>query len=55
METKLVRAQHYRDLAAQLRKTAEDDPDEKRRIDLLELANQYDGLVAHLVKEYADY
>jgi hypothetical protein len=53
MENDLVRAQSYRNLAARLRKTAEDELDEKRRIELLELANQYDGLVVNLVKRHA--
>jgi hypothetical protein len=53
MENDLVRARSYRNLAARLRKTAEDELDEKRRIELLELANQYDGLVVNLVKKHA--
>ena len=53
MDTSLMRAQHYRALALQLRATAENEADEKRRIDLLELANQYDGLAVSLVAKQA--
>ena len=45
MPTDLIRAQHYRELAEKLRDTAVNEPDEKRRIDLLELANQYLSLI----------
>jgi len=51
--TDLQRAQHYRELAQKLRETAVNEPDEKRRIDLLELANQYEGLVKKLVSKIA--
>ena len=54
MEANLTRGQHYRELAAQMRKTAEDETDEKRHIDLTELANQYDGLAANLAKRHAN-
>ena len=51
MDTSLMRAQRYRALALQLRATAENEADEMRRGDLLELANQYDGLAVNLVKK----
>ena len=53
MPTDLQRAQHYRELAQKLRETAVNEPDEKRRTDLLELANQYQGLVEKLVAKIA--
>jgi hypothetical protein len=53
MENELARAQHYRDLALQLRKTGETEPDEKRRVDLLDLAGQYEGLAGKLIQKHA--
>lgn len=41
MPTDLIRAQHYRELSQKLRDTAVNEPDETRRNDLLELADQY--------------
>lgn len=55
VEDELARAQHYRDLAAQLRKTGEDEPDEKRRKDLMNLATQYDALAVKLVRKHVDH
>jgi hypothetical protein len=55
VEDELARAQHYRDLAAQMRKTAEDEPDDKRRADLIELANQYDGLAVKLIQKHFNH
>jgi len=44
MESTLLRAQHYLDLAAQLHKTAKLEPDERRRAELKGLAEQYEKL-----------
>jgi hypothetical protein len=39
-----VRAQHYREQAAQLRRMAEDERNPKSRADLVDLADKYDDL-----------
>jgi hypothetical protein len=49
MQDDLTRAQHYRALFEQLRTTAEHEPDETRRKELLELARQYERLAERLV------
>jgi hypothetical protein len=48
-----IRAKHYQELAEKLRATAANEPDEKRRNELLGLADQYQGLVAKLVTKIA--
>jgi ribosomal protein L17 len=53
MSTDLIRAQHYRELAEKLRDTAENEPDDERRNELLGLANQYQRLVERLVAKIA--
>ena len=49
MENDLTRAQHYRALATQMRETATNEPDEKRRQELLDLAAQYQRLADKLI------
>jgi len=49
VEDVLTRAQRYRDLFRQLRATAEHEPDETRRKELLELARQYERLAKRLI------
>jgi hypothetical protein len=49
MQDALTRAEHYRALFEQLRTTAEHEPDETRRKELLELARQYENLAERLV------
>jgi hypothetical protein len=53
MPTDLIRAKHYQELAAKLRDTAANEPHEKRRNELLELADQYQTLVTKLVVKIA--
>jgi hypothetical protein len=53
MPTDLIRAQHYRELAQKLHDTAVNEPDEKRRVDLQDLANQYEKLTEKLVAKIA--
>jgi hypothetical protein len=53
METERIRAQRYRALANKLRETAKDESNGKRRTDLAELANQYDGLAINLAERRA--
>lgn len=49
MDDDLSRAQHYRALFEQLRRTAEHEPDQKRHKELLDLASQYERLADRLV------
>jgi hypothetical protein len=49
VEHNLERAQHYRTLAAQMRDSARQESDVKRRNELTDLARQYDRLVEKLV------
>lgn len=49
MENNLTRAQHYRALATQMRETATNEIDEKRRQELLDLAAQYQRLADKLI------
>ncbi|HEX9159294.1 MAG TPA: hypothetical protein VF835_03625 [Rhizomicrobium sp.] len=53
MQDDLSRAQHYRNLAMQMRDSAESEIDEKRRQELLEIANQYENLADKLVSKHA--
>ena len=52
MQDDLTRAQHYRSLAFQMRDTAQEETDEKRRTELLELASQYEHLAEKLVGKH---
>jgi hypothetical protein len=52
MEDDLTRAQHYRDLAAQMHENASKESDEARRRELLDLAGQYARLADKLVSQY---
>jgi hypothetical protein len=49
MENDLTRAQHYRHLAASMRKTAREESAAKRQRDFLDLASQYERLADKLV------
>ena len=53
MESHHERARRYRTLAHKLRETAKDESNGKRRTDLAELANQYDGLAINLAERRA--
>jgi hypothetical protein len=53
MDNPLVRAQHYRNQAARLRKIAEDEQHLESKRDLLALAAQYDGLSKELAEKAA--
>jgi hypothetical protein len=52
MQDDLTRAQHYRSLARQMRDTAEGETDQKRRRELLEVANQYEHLAEKLIGKH---
>jgi len=52
MQDDLTRAQHYRSLAMQMRDTAEQEDDAARRRELLDLADQYEGLAEKLVGKH---
>ena len=52
MQDDLSRAQHYRALASQMRYAAETEADGKRRLELLEIANQYEHLADRLVTNH---
>jgi hypothetical protein len=47
----LSRAQHYRALATQMRDAAQSEADEKRRQELIDIANQYEHLADRLVSK----
>ena len=49
MQDDLTRAQHYRVLATQMRDAAQTESDEKRRRELIDIANQYEHLADRLV------
>ena len=49
MEDDLTRAQHYRNLAAQMRASAQDESNLARRNELFDLARQYDRLAEKLI------
>ena len=51
MEDQFVRAKRYSVLAAQMREVAQDEPDAKRKNELLDLARQYDRLTEKLTSE----
>lgn len=53
MQDDLTRAQHYRTLAMQMRDSAQSEADEKRRKELLDIANQYENLADKLVNKHA--
>lgn len=52
MRDDLTTAQHYRALEKQMRETAEREPDQKSRKELLELAQQYARLADRLIERY---
>jgi hypothetical protein len=49
LQDHLTRAQHYRELAVQMRNSARDENDVVRRNELFDLARQYDRLVESLL------
>jgi len=49
MENDLTRAQHYRALAMQMRENANNETDDERRKELLDLAIQYQRLADKLI------
>ena len=55
MQDDLTRAQHYRALAAQMRDSAQSEMDQKRRQELLDIANQYENLADKLVGKHASH
>jgi hypothetical protein len=52
MKDGLDRAHHYRQLADQFHSAAESEPDEGKRQQLQELADQYQSLVRQLLRSY---
>jgi hypothetical protein len=48
----LSRAQHYRDLAAQMQKAADEEPDSIRKKELLDLVRQYQRLVKEILDNH---
>jgi pyruvate-formate lyase len=52
MQDDLTRAQHYRALATQMRESAQSEEDQRRRQELLEIANQYENLADKLVGKH---
>ena len=52
MQDDLSRAQHYRALAMQMRDSAQSEFDERRRQELLDIANQYEKLADKLVGKH---
>jgi len=52
MQDDLTRAQHYRALAAQMRESAQSEEDQRRRQELLDIANQYENLADKLVGKH---
>ncbi|HEY3778469.1 MAG TPA: hypothetical protein VGL35_10470 [Rhizomicrobium sp.] len=54
MQDNLLRAQHYLDLAAQMNRTAELEPDPVRQQQLKGLAVQYERLAGRLVVQHSD-
>ena len=55
MENELTRAQHYRHLAEQMRKTAREESAAKRQRNFLDLASQYERLADKLVGRQISY
>ncbi|HEY1613107.1 MAG TPA: hypothetical protein VGF97_05350 [Rhizomicrobium sp.] len=51
MQDELTRAERYLQLAAQMVETAEYEPDEKRRRELVDLADQYQRLADRLIEK----
>ena len=49
MQDDLIRAQHYRALATQMRSSAEQEQDAKRKRDLEDVAEQYTRLAEKLI------
>ena len=54
MQDELTRAQHYRDLALQIRSIARLEPDRQRRIELIDRAVRHDALAERLVAQHAN-
>lgn len=52
MQDDLTRAQHYRALATQMRESAQSEKDQRRRQELLDIANQYENLADKLVGKH---
>jgi len=52
MQDDLTRAQHYRALATQMRESAQSEEDQRRRQELLDIANQYENLADKLVGKH---
>jgi hypothetical protein len=52
VEDNLIRAQHYRDLAAQMERTANDEPNEAVKAEFLKLAGQYGRLADKLLEAH---
>jgi len=52
MQDDLTRAQHYRALATQMRESAQSEKDQRRRQELLDIANQYENLADKLVDKH---
>ena len=55
MQDDLSRAQHYRALARQMRESAGAEADEKRRREIIDLANQYEHLADKLVGKHVGH
>jgi len=55
MQDDLSRAQHYRALATQMRGAAQSELDEKRRKELIDIANQYEHLADKLIGKRASH
>ena len=54
MQDELTRAEHYRELALQMRSVARQESDHKRRGELLNLAGKYEALAGKLVANHAN-
>ena len=52
MQDDLTRAQHYRALATQMRESAHSEKDQRRRQELVDIANQYENLADKLVGKH---
>jgi hypothetical protein len=51
MQDEFSRAAHYTGLAKMMRRVAKDEPDTRRRNELLDLARQYDRLAEKLTSQ----
>jgi hypothetical protein len=51
MQDDISRAKHYIELAAQMRRVANEEPDIRRKNELFDLARQYDRLAEKLSAE----